>query len=226
MLTVACPNCGAQVVFRSAALPTRVCDYCRTMLVRTGEMIAPVGTAAELPFDVSPVQIGMRGRTAGQAFEVIGRMRWAWEAGSWNEWLLLLDDGRQAWLGDAMGQFMLLFERPVADLEGSAAELAGTIAAGGEALPGAAILIDGERLTVADAREVRSIACEGELPFRAPQGWRMYSVDFSAASGRAVSLQRDADGVSLYDGVYLTLADLAPTGLRAFDGWAMPAYAR
>ena len=42
MLKVNCPNCGAEVVFRSAALPARVCDYCRTMLVRSGEERASV----------------------------------------------------------------------------------------------------------------------------------------------------------------------------------------
>lgn len=223
MLTVNCPSCGAEVVFRSAALPTRVCSYCRTLLVRSSGSVAPVGTAAELPFDVSPVQLGMRGVAGETGFEVIGRMRWAWTDGSWNEWLLLLDDGRQAWLGDAMGQFMLLFERATAGLD---LPLLRTIEGGGEAIPGAALDLDGERLTVGDAREVWSIACEGELPFRAPKGWRMYSVDLRAASGRAVSIQRDAEGTSLYDGVYLTLADLAPRGLRSFDGWTLPAYAR
>jgi hypothetical protein len=222
MLTVSCPSCGAEVVFRTAALPTRVCAYCRTMLVRAGDSVAPVGTAAELPFDVSPVQLGMRGTAGETGFEVIGRMRWAWTDGSWNEWLLLLDDGRHAWLGDAMGQFMLLFERPTDEVSWP---LLQTIAGGGEAIPGASAQLDGERLVVADARDVWSTACEGELPFRAPQGWRMYSVDLRAASGRAVSIQRDADGTSLYDGVYLTLADLAPRGLRRFEGWAAPAYA-
>lgn len=221
MLTVNCPNCGAPVVFRSAALPTRVCDYCRTMLVRAGDIVTPVGTAAELPFDVSPVQLGMRGTVDGHDFEVIGRMRWAWEAGSWNEWLLLFADGRQAWLGDAMGQFMLLFERPVTELR---SPIARKVIDGGEAPPGATFEIDGERMTIVDAREVHSTAAEGELPFRAPQGWRMYSVDLRGASGRAASIQRDQDGTSFYDGVYLTLADLAPRGLRRFEGWGLPGY--
>src|SRR3546814_4157139 len=43
-------------------------------------------------------------------------VRWGWTDGSWNEWLLLFADDRHAWLGEAMGQFMLLAERPIEDL--------------------------------------------------------------------------------------------------------------
>ena len=117
MLKVECPNCGAEVVFRSAGLPARICNYCRTMIVRSGEGVSAVGKAAELPFDVSPIQLGTRGRFEDHGFEVIGRVRWGWTDGSWNEWLLLFDDGSNAWLGEAMGQFMLLRERPLGEVQ-------------------------------------------------------------------------------------------------------------
>ena len=51
---------------------------------------------ASLPFDVSPIQIGTMGTFEGVGFTVIGRVRWGWTDGSWNEWLLLFDDGRDA----------------------------------------------------------------------------------------------------------------------------------
>ena len=72
MLNVACPNCGAPVLFRSAALPSRVCDYCQTIVVRRGSAVEAVGKAAALPFDVSPVQVGTTGRFEG-AKRVEGR---------------------------------------------------------------------------------------------------------------------------------------------------------
>lgn len=207
------------MVFRSAALPSRVCDYCRTMLVRSPEGVAPVGTAAEVPFDMSPIQLGTSGSFDDRRFEVIGRVRWAYDQGSWNEWLLLFGDGTTGWLGDSMGQFMMLFERPIAVLQG--AQL-GRLTKGGEVVPGAAFEADGERLLVGDAREVTCIACEGELPYRVPQGWKAYSVDLRSTTGRVASVQRDADGTYFYDGRYVTLAELAPTGLRRFEGWGAP----
>ncbi|HVJ02059.1 MAG TPA: DUF4178 domain-containing protein [Sphingomonas sp.] len=210
------------MTFRSAALRVRICDYCRTMLVRTDGAVTPAGTAAALPFDVSPVQIGTRGRAGDMGFEVIGRVRWAWTDGSWNEWLLLHDDGSHGWLGDAMGQFMLLRERAFETVK--TATLI-SIAKGKKARPGTEVHLDRQKLTIVDARDVLCIAAEGELPFTAPPGWRVYSVDLRGAGGECATLQRDKDSASFYQGRYVTLAELQPRGLRAFEGWSLPRYA-
>lgn len=221
MLTLPCPNCGAPVSFRSPALPNRVCDHCRSMLVRSDGGVGIAGVEAALPFDVSPIRLGTRGRFDGAAFEVIGRVRWSWTDGSWNEWLCLFEGGRHGWLGEAMGQLMMTFERPLAEL--GSAEL-DRIARGAPAIPGRIATIDGEELSIADAREVSCVAAEGELPFAALPGWTIYSVDLKAASGRAVSLQREGGEAWFYDGRYVALADLKPEGLRAIEGWPMPRY--
>lgn len=221
MLSVNCPNCGAAVTFRSAALPSRICDYCQTILVRSGDGVEAVGKAASLPFDVSPIQIGTRGRFDDEGFEVIGRVRWGWTDGSWNEWLLLFDGGSNAWLGEAMGQYMLLRERPLADIR---TPIPLSVADGGVPI-GTEIQVDGGILTAADARPATCIAAEGELPFTAPAGWSIYSVDFRSPSGRAASLQREEGGASFYDGRYVTLAELAPQNLRDLEGWPKPAFA-
>jgi len=223
MLKVACPNCGAEVSFRSPALPSRVCDYCQTILVRSGDGIEALGKAAVLPFDVSPVTMGMRGTFEGKGFEVIGRVRWGWTDGSWNEWLLLFDDGSDAWLGEAMGQFMLTRERPIGELRANAIRAL----INGEDVPvGTEAQIDGDAFIVSDAREVTCLAAEGELPFTAPPGWTIFSVDFRSTTGRCASLQRERGTTSFYDGRYVTLADLAPRGMRAMEGWALPAFGR
>jgi hypothetical protein len=220
-MKVPCPNCGAEISFRSPALPSRVCDHCQTIVVRSGDGVEAVGKAAVLPFDVSPVTIGMRGRADGKGFDVIGRVRWGWTDGSWNEWLLLFDDMSDAWLGEAMGQYMLLRERPIGDLQDPAIRKM----IGGEDVPiGSTSFIDDETFIVSDARQVTCLAAEGELPFSAPPGWTIFSADFRSASGRCASLQRDQGLTSFYDGRYVTLAELAPTGLRAMEGWPMPAF--
>ena len=222
MLTVACPNCGAAVTFRSPALPSRVCDHCQTIVVRRGQNVEAVGKAAVLPFDVSPIQIGTSGTFESHGFEVIGRVRWGWTDGSWNEWLLLFNDGSHAWLGEAMGQFMLTRERPLGDIRAAAVN---AIAAGEEVPIGTQAEVDGETLIVSDAREATCIAAEGELPFSAETGWTIFSVDFRSESGRCASLQREDKIPTFYDGRYVTLAELAPRGLRAIEGWPMPVFA-
>ncbi|WP_156679767.1 DUF4178 domain-containing protein [Sphingomonas profundi] len=221
MLTANCPSCGAEVIFRSPALPVVVCAYCQSLVTRVGDDLEAVGKAAALPFDVSPIRLGTTGRFGDRAFEVIGRVRWGWTDGSWNEWLLLFADGGAAWLGEAMGQYMLLEEHAAE----SGDALVRRIAGGGEAIVGGRATIDGRPLTVSDARRARCIAAEGELPFRAPPGWTIYSVDLRGEDGSCASIQRDAGEVGLYLGRYVTLAELATRNLRAIEGWAMPSFA-
>ena len=221
MQTFACPNCGADVSFRSPALPVRICDHCRSMIVRKGDALNALGKAAVLPFDVSPIMIGTRGRFEDRPFEVIGRVRWGWTDGSWNEWLLLFGDGSNAWLGEAMGQYLLLRAWPLDTVQ---TQMIRRLAAG-ERLPvGTSGELDGRPLTIVDARDATCIAAEGELPFTAPANWTIYNVDLRGTDGSVASLQRDGEQADLYVGRYVTLAELAPTGLRRIEGWQVPTY--
>lgn len=190
--------------------------------MRIDEGVRAMGKAAVLPFDVSPIQIGTRGTFDGTAFEVVGRVRWGWTAGSWNEWLVLFGDGSNGWLADAMGQFSVLRERPIDAVE---SQVVRALARGETATIGTGADIDGETMIVSDTRQVRCIAAEGELPFAAPVGWTVHSTDLKGASDAAATVQRDDAEASFYVGRYVTLAELRPQNLRQIDGWALPAAA-
>src|SRR6476646_1077408 len=96
-----CPNCGAPIEFRwSRALQT-VCSHCRSVLVRRDLDLTKVGEVADLPPDVSPIQVGSTGSFEQEAFTVTGRIVYEYAAGTWNEWHLLFADGTSGWLSDA-----------------------------------------------------------------------------------------------------------------------------
>src|SRR5690348_11601741 len=104
-----CPQCGAPVPFNSSIAVFAVCEHCRSMVVARGEQVQSMGTMAELPPDLSPLQRGTSGSWKGVAFELVGRVRVAWEDGSWNEWCAVFADGRTGWLADAQGLLMISF---------------------------------------------------------------------------------------------------------------------
>lgn len=218
MPDISCPSCGGAVPLRRVALPYAVCPYCQSLLVRDDGDLRAVGKSAVLPFDVSPIVIGTRGSAEGLAFEVVGRVRWGWTDGAWNEWLLAMGDGTTRWLGEAMGTFMLLAEAPeVCDLPAIKA-----FADGGAITPGYRVTINGQRFRAADMKQARCLGGEGELPFATPPDWTMTSVDFRNPDGGSLSVQRDAHGTSAWLGRYCELADLKPSGLRRFADWALP----
>jgi hypothetical protein len=217
-----CPNCGAAVRFRSADLPVKVCDYCRSSLVRTGDVLQAMGKIAEVPEDVSPLQIGVRGTDGGVGFELIGRVRWRWTDGGWNEWLALFDDGSTAWIGEAMGRYMLL--RPV-EHGGMRTGVVRSLRDDQDIELGTEATIDGINYTVTDVKEASCAGGDGELPFSTPAGLTMKSIDLMAPDGHCASIQKERGEVLVYAGRYVTLGDLKATGLRAFEGWPMPRFA-
>lgn len=197
-------------------MPYAVCSYCQTVIMRDGDDLRAVGKSAVLPFDVSPIQIGTRGSAPdGRSFEVVGRVRWGWSAGSWNEWLLRCDDGSHRWLGEAMGSFMLLGEDPELLEEPSArAFQQGQLIAIGSKFKKA--------FAATDIKEARCIAGEGDLPFLASIDWTITSIDFRSPDGQAINLQRDSDGTTAWRGRYLALGGLQPANLRIIEGWDIP----
>ena len=221
MLEANCPNCGAAVRFRSADLPVKVCDSCRSAIVRNGDHLQAMGKIAEVPEDVSPLQIGSRGMDDGIGFELIGRVRWRWSGGGWNEWLALGADGGTAWIGEAMGRFMLLrLAKP-----GPGNKVVQRMQDDAKVVAGTSTTIAGTDYMVTDVKQAECAGSEGELPFSAPLGLTIRSVDLMGRDGRCASIQKDRGEVSLYTGHYASLAVLHFTNLRAFEGWPMPDFA-
>jgi Domain of unknown function (DUF4178) len=220
MAALACPQCGNELSFASPALPVKVCGSCRSLVLRKDRDLERVGEAAVLPFDVSPIQIMTTGRWNNMGFTVLGRIRWGWAEGSWNEWLVQFDNGSHGWLGEAMGDFMLLRETAIEPWRGGAIA---KLVAGERPRIGDQIDLDGSHYTVTDIKQATVLASEGDLPFKASTDWSIESIDFRTATSACASFQRDEEGASLYIGDALSLKDLNLYNLRAIDGWKVPA---
>ncbi len=222
MQTLACPNCGNPLTYTSPALPVKVCERCQSVVVRRADGLERIGEAAMLPFDVSPVQLGSMGDYGGVAFTIVGRIRWGWAQGSWNEWLALFVDGSSAWLGEAMGDFMLLRE---AEVGAGSDSLLQEFMAGRAPQLGATVRIADIDYVATDLKSAHILASEGELPFRSTTDWSIESVDFRSTGTECASFQRDEDGASFYTGHVVSLADLRMHNLRLIEGWTVPQFA-
>jgi hypothetical protein len=217
-----CPNCGAEVIFRSPALPARICDYCHATVKRIAEGVEKAGEVAVLPFDVSPVQIGTTGEYGGKHFDVIGRIRLGYDQGAWNDWLCFFTDNSYGWLSESDGQFQMVIERPI---DGESSELIQRLAQGGDVEIGERTTIDGSDFVVAEARWAKCIGAEGELPFAPETDWDVFNVDLRDAHGFAANFEREeGEPPAFYVGRYVTLAELKAKNLRAIHGWKMPVY--
>ncbi len=182
-----------------------------------------MGKVAAVPADISPLQLGTRGQHDDRDFELVGRIRWRWSGGAWNEWVMLFADGAQGWLGDAACRYTVMFERPGTHKN---IRLVQKLSRGEKIEPGEALTLGGARYEAIDIRDVECAGSEGELPFSTPLGLSMSSIDLINSTGLCASIQKDRGQVSVYQGRHVSLAELRPINLRRFEGWTMPEFAR
>ncbi len=227
MLRAPCPNCGADIVFRSERLPVVVCEFCRSSVLRDGDALSVMGTAATVPETITPLQLGSTGSFDGAGFELIGRVRWRWEqdgitAGGWTEWLALFADGRHGWLAEAMGRYMVTM--PVLPLPDDA--IVPAVANGGRIIPGVLSELGGTSYRITDARAAFAVGSDGELPFAVATGGTLFSVDLANGAGGVASVQKHGLDVTVWTGRAVTLQELGPRNLRELEGWPLPHWAR
>ena len=153
-----CPNCGAPVELASAASASAVCSFCRSTLVRDGDALRRIGQSAELFDDHSPLRLGAGGKLNGHGFTLVGRLQYAYEGGTWNEWHALFDNGHSGWLSEDNGRYVFVFDR----------RPQGELPAPDELHAGERRLVDGRAWSVASVTRAKLLAAEGELP-RPPQ---------------------------------------------------------
>ncbi|WP_141734720.1 DUF4178 domain-containing protein [Oligoflexus tunisiensis] len=204
-----CLSCGAALPLQSPATIFVVCRYCQSTLIRDQDW-SVFGRMAELPPEITPLQVGTQGRYEGERFELIGRLRLKWAQGFWNEWCALFSKGRIGWLAEAQGFYMLSFPlSPVPELPPLS-----ELQAGQE--------IDLGRLgnfVVDDIKAAVCVASEGELPFPAPARQELLSIDAGNAKGDFLCLERIGSTVQAHVGRYLDFNDFQFTQLRPLHGW-------
>lgn len=204
-----CPSCGAEVQFKSSISVFAVCPFCTSMIVRHDMDLEALGKMAQLPEDLSPIKIGSRGKYAGTHFEVVGRLKVAWSEGYWNEWFIMFEDGKPAWLAEAMGFFMISSE--VTEIDKLPPLKILKVGKGYSIIPQKTFFVD-------DIKTTTCIGSEGELPFSGLKGRKATSVDLGTNAGEFANLEySDQDGVKLYVGKYVEFDSLDWSNLRDLE---------
>ena len=203
--TANCPNCGAKITFLWSSSVQTVCQYCKSILIRTDVNLQKVGQVADLPPNSSPIQICTEGIYSRQAFVVVGRIIYEYELGSWNEWHIVMNNA-SAWLSDAQDEYAV------------------TYATQGRTLPpspnvGGTYTWDNVEYTVSTVTQANYRGVEGELPFQYWDKEKVKFVDLMSATGKFATLDYSDATPALYLGESVDFDDLHLKNLRTFEGW-------
>lgn len=200
-----CPSCGASTPFQSAASILAVCTYCQSTVYKDAQFAAEMGKIGQVLEDYSPLQIASQGIFEGVAFNVIGRLQLRYAAGLWNEWFIIFDDGRTAWLAESAGQYVLT----------QAESAALTFPAFDTIQIDHSFSYQGVDYVATDVRTADCVGGEGELPFRVGQGYVARLADYREAENFLTLDYSDADTPILYRGKAVEFAALRGQNLRS-----------
>jgi hypothetical protein len=204
-----CPGCGAKTAFESSISLLAVCEYCRSLMMRSDLNVQDLGKVAELVRDGSPVQLGTRGVYGGRAFAVLGRLQLRYAQGLWNEWFLNFEDATGGWLGEAQGLYAVSYwvkpERPVP--------------ARGSLTLGQGLELGGTKYVVRDLRSARYESAQGQLPFQAPLGAEFQYADLAGQGTEFATIDYSEAEPLVFAGHYAKFDELHFENLRAFEGW-------
>ncbi len=203
-----CPNCGAPVKFLWSSAVQTTCEFCHSILVRTDIDLRKVGEVADLPEDASPIQIGTEGAYGNKSFIVVGRILYEYEAGGWNEWHIVYNDGSSGWLADAQLEFDLSW-----------------LAKPGQALPpntykGQTFQWDGKSYQVTSLTKAHYKGVQGELPFEYWDKADLLFADLRTSGGEFGTIDYSEQPPLLFLGRAVEFADLHLKNLREFEGWS------
>src|SRR5262249_6486648 len=196
------------IAFKWSSSVQTVCEYCRSVVVRTDVDLKAVGTVADLPVDASPIQLTTEGRYGDKAFVVAGRIIYQYDQGNWNEWRIVLEGGRDGWLSDAQNQFTISFRADVRDLPTPA-----------QAPLGRSFTWNNTEFKVVSRTLAHYAGVEGELPF---EYWDKTDVDFVDLRSHHLdfaTLDYSDPTPVLYIGRSVDFDDLRLKNVRRFEGW-------
>jgi hypothetical protein len=183
-----CSNCGAGLEVENQFIRTVTCRFCGTnYLVSGSQGLDPTGQSATLADYPSRVNVGMRGEIRGRGFRVLGRIRYAYDSGFWEEWQIAWDDGAPPdWLEEDEGYWTVYRREPIK----------GEVPAYEQVRVGQTVNINNYKVYITEKRTAKVAGSEGQFssvfPLKGTFGYIQ-----GGASDRSVSINYWEDEIEL-----------------------------
>ncbi len=194
---IACPSCGAPLQIESAFTTLLVCNYCGASLTVLDTGVDLTGKTAKLAEYPSRLSVSAQGRIKGRAFRVLGRVRYQYADGFWDEWFLQLDNQQVGWVEEDEGDLTLVFK----------SKLTSPIPPFNQVRVGSFLPLGTDRLFVSEKGQAKVLGAEGQVSMVAAPGRAIQYIDGNAAN-KAIRLVIDENEIVLHTGQPLEFNDL------------------
>jgi len=199
MANLVCASCGAALEIENQFIRTVTCTFCgSSYLVSGSESLNPMGKGATLADYPSRLRVGMTGKIKGKGFHCLGRVRYLYDSGFWEEWQIAWDDGAPPdWLEEDEGDWVLYRRERVK----------GAIPPYEQIKVGSSVQVNNYKVFVTEKREGRMAGSEGQfssvLPLQGKFGYFQ-----GGADNKSVSINYWDDEIELSVGEDLDFSDV------------------
>lgn len=196
-----CPSCGGKIRRENSASRSVSCGYCGQTSHINAESLKAAGEQHPLIDYGSFLKIGGRGRVNDLGFVILGQVRMKYPDGFWDEWYINYDDGKEGWIEEDDGSFVLYEEEgELYDLDFNEVQV-GTFSHFNQALT---------HVFITEKSKAIIEGGEGELPFRITPGEQ---ADFlqGIKDGEVISVELLPDHKTVFRGRPVTLEELGIT---------------
>ena len=184
------------------------CEFCHSILIRSGVDLKKVGEVADLPVDSSPIQLGTEGAYQGKTFTAIGRIIYEYEQGGWNEWHLIYNDGSSGWLSDAQLEYDLSWLTPPQPLPSP-----------DQMFRGQEFTWKSKKFQVTSMTRAHYKGVQGELPFHYWDKQDLLFADLRTNGGDFATVDFSETPPLMFMGHSVEFDELSLKNLREFEGW-------
>ncbi len=183
-----CLTCGAGLQIDNQFIRTITCRFCgSSFIVRGDEGLDPSGTSASLADYPSRLNVGARGKIRGRAFHVLGRVRYAYDEGFWEEWQIVWDDGAPPdWLEEDEGLWTVYRRERVK----------GAVPPYEQVRVGATINVNNKNVFVTERRQAKVAGSEGQFSSVLPFKGKFYYIQ-GAADNQTVNVNYWEDEIEI-----------------------------
>ena len=107
MKSITCPSCGAENSLSNPVVVSFVCPYCDNISYIEQDALQSTGKKSRLSEGFSRLFRGGTGVIDDKKFIVLGRVRYAFGRGFWDEWFVEWDTAETSWITEDNHEFAL-----------------------------------------------------------------------------------------------------------------------
>lgn len=194
-----CPSCAAELDRKVAYSKIVICQYCQSSVFIDDEGARQAGKMSALDDMPSILELGRTFEYRKYRFLPVGRVRYDYGRGWWDEWWCYDDLGNTKWVSVDEGNIAM---EETTDFDGDIplfedVRIGDTIKVklkdSKEEVP----------FVVTEKNSCKCIGGEGELPFEFILGETYNFLDLSASKGRIFTMEYFSDSVDCYEGVWV-----------------------